>query len=103
MRKAALKSLRRDTGLRLGSRLNYLPIDYPEDVEATLKGVVERFSLASPREIIAYTRDSGSAVPRVVNAMSSRNLEVKSVKVEEPTLEDVFFNVTGERLNGDIK
>ena len=81
----------------------FTPIGDPEAVEATLKGIVERFSLASPREIIAYTRDSGSAVPRVVNAMSGRNFEVKSVKVEEPTLEDVFFNVTGERLNGNIK
>jgi len=51
---------------------------------------VARVYSASPRE----------EVPQVISALYEGGVHVKSLNVAEPTLEDVFIRLTGERLGG---
>lgn len=46
-----------------------------------------------------YMPDAASAVPSVVNRLQAAGLKPLSLTISQPTLDDVFLNVTGELLN----
>jgi ABC-2 type transport system ATP-binding protein len=46
-----------------------------------------------------YLSNAAAAVPSVVNRLSSANLEVVSLTLTQPTLDDVFLQVTGQRFD----
>ena len=43
-------------------------------------------------------RHGATAVPRLVKAFERNDVEVKSITVTRPSLDDVFFTITGRRL-----
>ncbi|RLF78160.1 ABC transporter ATP-binding protein [Thermococci archaeon] len=73
-------------------------------VEGILKGV-EGIREAFPRLIEKsgtlriHVRNSKEALPKIVELLISAGSEVKAIKVEEPTLEDVFLKLTGRALD----
>ena len=73
-------------------------------VEGILKGV-EGIGEVFPRFIEKsgilriHVRNSKEALPKIVELLISAGSEVKAIKVEEPTLEDVFLKLTGRALD----
>jgi ABC-2 type transport system ATP-binding protein len=47
-----------------------------------------------------YVRDGSGAVARVVRLLDTAKIEVGSVTVSSPTLDEVFLHLTGSRLEG---
>lgn len=53
------------------------------------------------REVLRlYLRGAAAALPRVVQTLQQAELEPVQLAVTEPTLDDVFLRVTGERFEG---
>ena len=45
-----------------------------------------------------YMNHAAAAVPAVVNRLQSEGLEMASLTLTQPTLDDIFLSVTGKRL-----
>ena len=55
---------------------------------------------SAPGRIELHTPAGHSAIAPVIRALDEHDVEVESVEVEEPTLDDVFIAVTGSTLEG---
>jgi ABC-2 type transport system ATP-binding protein len=62
--------------------------NYPDASQITL----------SPDTVGCRVRHGATAVPRLVKALERHHVEVKSITVTRPSLDDVFFAITGRRL-----
>ena len=54
--------------------------------------------LAREKRIRLYTRDPDNLLPKVVEAALRAGARISAIRIEEPTLEDVFLKLTGRRL-----
>jgi ABC-2 type transport system ATP-binding protein len=62
-----------------------------------LSDMVERTQI-DHHTLRLYLSHAANAVPAVVNRVQSANLSLQSLTLTQPTLDDVFLKVTGERL-----
>ena len=71
-----------------------------ENAKNILKNTVQE-----KNELRITVEDGASKIPRYLKDLSSNGVEVSSVSASKPTLDDVFLEVTGYRLEGseDIK
>ncbi|UCC92602.1 MAG: ATP-binding cassette domain-containing protein [Thermoplasmata archaeon] len=97
-------------------------IDTPEGLKASLGGDVVRLrmpacdegcqealrqvpgvSTVRPEEegLILGVDEGASTIPRIIETIGSRDLEVESVTLKMPTLEDVFIRKTGHTLRDE--
>jgi len=71
-------------------------------VEGILKGteLIMREFRAMEREnfLRVSVEDARSVLPRIVEVLVENGSEIRSIRVEEPTLEDVFLKLTGRGL-----
>ena len=74
--------------------------DYLEQAKNILKNTVQE-----KNELRITVEDGASKIPGYLKDLSSNGVEVSSVSASKPTLDDVFLEVTGYRLEGseDIK
>lgn len=64
--------------------------------DAALAGVPgERRVLGS--QVLLYTADASALIPQVVRVLDAASLSLAGIGVSEPTLDDVFLRVTGQR------
>ena len=63
-------------------------------------GQVEPPPPGATRRVLLRTAAGKAAIPPVIRALDEHAVEVESVVVEEPTLDDVFLAVTGSHLEG---
>jgi ABC-2 type transport system ATP-binding protein len=63
-------------------------------------GAVEPPAPGATRRVLLRTAAGTAAIPSVIRALDEHGVEVESVVVEEPTLDDVFLAVTGSHLEG---
>jgi ABC-2 type transport system ATP-binding protein len=63
-------------------------------------GQVEPPPPGATRRVLLRTTAGKAAIPPVIRALDEHGVEVESVVVEEPTLDDVFLAVTGSHLEG---
>ena len=63
-------------------------------------GDVEPRDPRAPSRIAMRTTEGAAAIAPVIRALDEANVEVESVEVESPTLDDVFLAVTGSTLEG---
>lgn len=64
---------------------------------ATLTDMAER--VQADRDVVRlYTSPAAQAVPAVVDRLQEANLNPVSLTITQPTLDDVFLQVTGQRL-----
>jgi ABC-2 type transport system ATP-binding protein len=59
------------------------------DIEQVAAGMVFR------------VRDGNAAVPKLVRALDARGIDLRSIEVTRPSLDDVFFAVTGRSLRDE--
>ena len=57
-------------------------------------------SLQEKNELRITVEDGASKIPSYINELTMNNIDVSSVAASKPTLDDVFLNVTGYRLEG---
>jgi ABC-2 type transport system ATP-binding protein len=74
----------------------------PAATEAALAGLpgLERV-VAEPGALALYVEDGGSSIAEIVRRLDRDRLEVGAISVARPSLDDVFLNATGRRLEGD--
>jgi ABC-2 type transport system ATP-binding protein len=66
-----------------------------------LAGIAER--IQADRDVVRlYIPQAAQAIPRVVERLRDVNLNPTSVTLTQPTLDDVFLQVTGQRLQAQI-
>ena len=62
-----------------------------------LEGIADR--IQADRDVVRlYTAQAAQAVPMVVERLQGVKLKPTSVTITQPTLDDVFLQVTGQRL-----
>jgi len=70
-------------------------------VKGVLEGSGLEWRIISKDTLVLYSQDPYSRIPEITSALLKEGYYVKTVRVEEPTLEDVFFKVTGAELEGE--
>jgi ABC-2 type transport system ATP-binding protein len=63
-------------------------------------GTLEPQSERTPTRVLLRAAGGHSAIAPVIRALDEHGIEVESVEVETPTLDDVFVAVTGSHLEG---
>jgi len=80
----------------LGDEVLYLEVDEPSSFERDFQSAFSRPVERMNGRILIQMNDSASFIPKVVERFPGR---IKSVTLREPTLGDVFLNVTGTSLD----
>ena len=70
------------------------PLDVAEDLRA-LSGIKE--VRAGGTRLTVATREGGEVVPQIINLVTRRG-ELRSIAVREPTLDEIFLQLTGTAL-----
>lgn len=52
----------------------------------------------SDGQLAVYVNDGGSAVPSIMQILASRGIEVKTISISRPSLDDVFLKYTGRTI-----
>ncbi len=67
---------------------------------AELNGMGDRLQM--DRDVVRlYLNQAATAIPAVMNRLQQANIEPISLTLTQPTLDDVFLQVTGQRLESD--
>lgn len=52
----------------------------------------------SDNEMAVYVNDGGSAIPSIMQVLDNHGIEVKTISMSRPTLDDVFLKYTGRTI-----
>lgn len=52
-------------------------------------------------ELAAYVKDGGTAVPAIMQILSSQGIDVKTISMSRPSLDDVFLKYTGRTMRSE--
>lgn len=75
-------------------------LSFNSEKEVTLAKELFPKSLQEKNELRITVEDGASKIPSYINELTVNNIDVSSVTASKPTLDDVFLNVTGYRLEG---
>jgi ABC-2 type transport system ATP-binding protein len=71
-----------------------------EQARETLNGMGDRLQL--DRDVLRlYMEEAAGAIPAVINRLQESQLSPISLTLTQPTLDDVFLQVTGQRLEAE--
>jgi ABC-2 type transport system ATP-binding protein len=87
----------------VGSESINVAFESAEDAQLAMQALNDMGSRRqSDREIVRlYMNQAAQAIPAVVNRLQASQLNPISLTLTQPTLDDVFLQVTGERLRRD--
>ena len=77
-----------------------ITLSFNSEREVTLAKELFPESLLEKNELRITVEDGASKIPSYINELTMNNIDVSSVAASKPTLDDVFLNVTGYRLEG---
>ena len=84
---------------RVGEDVIVLETGQPEQAAAVLEGVAQVTSVSrSGDEVVARVADGAAAISPVAVALSSAQVAVRNLSLRTPTLDDVFLQLTGSRI-----
>lgn len=69
-----------------------------EGVAHVSKFVVSRTQVEDTLKIIMYTSEPKEVLPKVISIITEKGVELKYIKINKPTLEDVFIRMFGKKL-----
>jgi ABC-2 type transport system ATP-binding protein len=71
------------------------------DTEAALSGLPGLERIVEETDALAlYVEDGASSIAEIVRRLDRQQLKVGSISIARPSLDDVFLNATGRRLEG---
>lgn len=84
----------------LGRDMIYLETSDDESASRILKDVdsVLNAKKSSKGVVITITTDGSHCLPTIMNKLKDNGIEIKSVNLKKPTLDDVFVHYTGREL-----
>ena len=77
-----------------------ITLSFNSEKEVALAKELFPESLQEKNELRITVEDGASKIPSYINELTVNNIDVSSVTASKPTLDDVFLNVTGYRLEG---
>ncbi len=77
-----------------------ITLSFNSENEVTFAKELFPESVQEKNELRITVEDGASKIPSYINELTINNIEVSSVTASKPTLDDVFLNVTGYRLEG---
>ena len=77
-----------------------ITLSFNSERDVTLAKELFPESLQEKNELRITVEDGASKIPSYINELTMNNIDVSSVAASKPTLDDVFLNVTGYRLEG---
>ena len=77
-----------------------ITLSFNSEKEVTLAKELFPESLQEKNELRITVEDGASKIPSYINQLTVNGIDVSSVTASKPTLDDVFLNVTGYRLEG---
>ena len=77
-----------------------ITLSFNSEKEVTLAKELFPESLQERNELRITVEDGASKIPSYINELTVNGIDVSSVTASKPTLDDVFLNVTGYRLEG---
>ena len=77
-----------------------ITLSFNSEKEVTLAKELFPESLQEKNELRITVEDGASKIPSYINELTVNDIDVSSVTASKPTLDDVFLNVTGYRLEG---
>ena len=77
-----------------------ITLSFNSEKEVTLAKELFPESLQEKNELRITVEDGASKIPSYINELTVNGIDVSSVTASKPTLDDVFLNVTGYRLQG---
>ena len=77
-----------------------ITLSFNLEKEVTLAKELFPESLQEKNELRITVEDGASKIPSYINELTVNGIDVSSVTASKPTLDDVFLNVTGYRLEG---
>jgi ABC-2 type transport system ATP-binding protein len=80
--------------------LTFHDIETVEKAIGVVSDMADR-TQADRKTLRLYLKNAAQAVPAVVTRMQNAGIELVSLTLTQPTLDDVFLTVTGQRLDND--
>lgn len=80
--------------------LEFEELDAVKQAQEVLSGVADRLS-EDGLSLRLYMKKAAQAVPDVVLRLQNQQIKMESLKLTQPTLDDVFLQVTGQRYDAD--
>jgi len=77
-----------------------ITLSFNSEKEVSLAKELFPESLQEKNELRITVEDGASKIPSYINELTVNGIDVSSVTASKPTLDDVFLNVTGYRLEG---
>jgi len=77
-----------------------ITLSFNSEREVSLAKELFPNSLQEKNELRITVEDGASKIPSYINELTTNNIDVSSVAASKPTLDDVFLDVTGYRLEG---
>ena len=77
-----------------------ITLSFNSKKEVTIAKELFPESLQEKNELRITVEDGASKIPSYINELTVNGIDVSSVTASKPTLDDVFLNVTGYRLEG---
>ena len=77
-----------------------ITLSFNSEKDVTLAKELFPESLQEKNELRITVEDGASKIPSYINELTVNGIDVSSVTASKPTLDDVFLNVTGYRLEG---
>jgi ABC-2 type transport system ATP-binding protein len=75
--------------------------EYKDNVDAKLRGIPGVQRIVRPQQkddlVKIFAEDANSALPRIIDAATSLGLRITELKVEEPSLDDVFVQMVNSK------
>ncbi|MEM9951438.1 MAG: ATP-binding cassette domain-containing protein [Chloroflexota bacterium] len=74
--------------------------DIAQQAQTVLTTMAERIQI-DRTTLRLYLNNSAASVPKVVQKLQEANIELETLTLTQPTLDDVFLKVTGQRYDAD--
>ena len=86
--------------LKAGIGGDVVTLSFNSEKELALAKELFPESVQEKNELRITVEDGASKIPSYINELTINSIDVSSVTASKPTLDDVFLNVTGYRLEG---
>jgi ABC-2 type transport system ATP-binding protein len=103
--KIAIKGRPGDLKKKVGQEVLTLSFATPEIAQTAYRTILALCPhvQASGHDLLCYTENAADKIPSAIRLFDQKNIAVSAIKINQPSLDDVFLQVTGDRLEKNNK